>query len=474
MSETSAVAGHSAGQISRMVRERAITASTVVRDSLDRIASRNGEVNAFVEVRERGAMQAARALDERISAGYVPGRLAGVPIAVKESMWEAGIPATNGSRALVGFTPDSTLISLQRLIDEDAIVVGRTNVPEFCYRGNCENELFGRTVNPWDTTKTSGGSSGGAAAAVAAGMVPVALGSDGGGSLRIPASFCGVIGFKPTFGVVPRFPGWPGWYQLNHVGPITAHPADMALVMGIMAGHDPADPSSIPMPDSSTEWSGTSTLEGARVAYSRDFGRIRVDPVVARNFEHGLDLLAARGVQLIEHDPGIPGAIDDWYTLAAADNLASEGHLLDSGLVGADVVEFIEAGRGVTGEDYARARNRQHEYSARWEGFLGSYDFLLTPTMETVAFDAGLSQPQEIAGQPLDGVDEDWCQFVYPFNLSGHPAISVPLPVSDGTLPVGLQIVGRRFSDRPLLRFAAAVHGAFEHSAGPSPRAQTI
>ena len=464
MSEDPALPGRSASQISRMVRERTITASAIIQNSLDRIASRNDEINAFVEIRDQGALQAARELDERISAGYIPGKLAGVPIAVKESMWEAGVPATNGSRALVGFTPDSTLVSLQRLIDEDAIVVGRTNVPEFCYRGNCENELFGRTVNPWDISKTSGGSSGGAAAAVAAGMVPVALGSDGGGSLRIPASFCGVIGFKPTFGVVPRFPGWPGWFQLNHVGPITAGLDDMTLVMGVMAGPDPADPSSLPLPDSSMEWSGISALAGARVAYSRDFGRIRVDPEVAQHFEHGLELLAAQGAHLIEHDPEIPGAIDDWYTLAAADNLASEGHLLSSGLVGEEVVGFIEAGRDVSGLDYASARNRQHEYSARWESFLGSYDFFVTPTMETVAFDAALSQPQEIAGQPLDGVDEDWCQFVYPFNLSGHPAISLPLPVNRGVLPMGLQIVGRRFSDRSLLRFAAAVHSAFEQS----------
>ncbi|WP_353988533.1 amidase [Ruicaihuangia caeni] len=466
---TSADGFTTASDTAERVRSGATSAESVMRAAFERIHRLNPVYNAFVELRETQAMAAARRLDERIAAGESVGRLAGVPVGVKESMWEAGRRATNGSRALADFVPDTTLVTIERLLGADAIVVGRTNVPEFCYRGHCCNDLFGCTRNPWDAGRTPGGSTGGGAAAVAAGMVPVALGSDGGGSLRIPASFCGVIGYKPTFGVVPRAPGWHGWYSLNHVGPITAAIEDAALVMSVIAGPADEDPASVPLPPSLDNWTpGPRALAGTRVAFSEDLGRIRIDPEVRERFRAAVALLQREGVMLEAADPGIPKSVDLWFELASADNLASEGPLLATGLVGSDVADLITAGEAISGADYARARNAQHDYSAAWQRFLSGYDFFITPTMETVAFPVEARQPEEIDGLPLQGKEEDWCQFVYPFNLSGHPAISIPLPVGSDGLPIGVQIVAPRFHDAELLAFARAVVEAFGGVARPS------
>ena len=240
------------------VRDRRRTAAEVVDEALDRIAGANGALNAFCQVRPQAARAAAAAVDARVAAGTDPGPLAGVPLAVKDVIWEAGVEATDGSRSLVGFVPGESATVVRRLVDAGAVVVGRTNVPEFCYRGFCVNDLYGATSNPWDLGRTTGGSSGGSAAAVAAGLVPLAIGTDGGGSIRIPSSFCGVTGIKPTYGVVPREPQWPGWLTLTHLGPIAFTVEDCALMLSVMAGPDGRDPMSLPRLDGDL-------LAGARI-----------------------------------------------------------------------------------------------------------------------------------------------------------------------------------------------------------------
>ena len=455
--------------IARRVRSGERTARSVIEQALHRISATNGAINAFVEVRASEALRQADDLDRRIAAGEPVGRMAGVPVAVKDSLWEAGVAAANGSRALLDFVPSETAEAIERLTGEDGIVIGRTNVPEFCYRGNCANEAFGGTLNPWDTSRTPGGSTGGGAAAVAAGMVPVALGSDGGGSLRIPASFCGLVGYKPTFGLVPRTPGWQGWYGLNHLGPLTANVADAALVMDILSGRADSDPASLSLPLEAPDWNGAQPLTGLRVAYSRDLGYIRTDQDVQEAFDSMLGLLAEHGVELIEDHPHLPDPGDLWYTLASADNVATQGELLATGKVGDGVIDLITAGEGVSGPQYARARIDQHDYSVAWQRFLSRYDFFLTPAMECAAFPAHLDQPDVIGGLPVRGVEEDWCQFVYPFNVSGHPAVSLPAPARSH-LPHGVQAVAGRLRDIELMRFAAAV----ETAVGGFPRAPEL
>jgi Asp-tRNA(Asn)/Glu-tRNA(Gln) amidotransferase A subunit family amidase len=458
-----------AAAIAEDVRAGRRTATEVVGEALDRIAGANGALRAFCEVRSRAARAAAAALDARIAAGRdlepalrpaLP--LAGVPIAVKDVVWEAGVEATDGSRSLLGFVPEEDAIVVQRLRAAGAVVVGRTNAPEFCYRAFCANDLYGVTSNPWHVGRTPGGSSGGAAAAVAAGLVPLAIGTDGGGSIRIPSSFCGVAGFKPTFGVVPREPQWPGWLTLTHLGPIAFTVPDCALMQAVMAGPDQRDPMALPSlqrelgpahPDRDRR-----DLRGLRVAYSEDLGYVRVDEGVRRAFGAAIERFASLGAELVAaHPPPFdPHPVDIWNTLTTTDNLASEGPLLETGRVGADARGLIEPGARVSGVEYVRARNAQWEYACAWGRFMIDYDLLLTPAMECVAFEHGRTGPATIAGEPIGEFYDDFCHFCYPFNLTGQPAISVPMGTAEHGLPVGLQIVGRRFEDDLVLAAGAA------------------
>ena len=444
--------------IAEDVRGGRRTAAEVVEEALDRIAGANGALGAFCEVRPGAARAAAAALDARIASGdgldALP--LAGVPVAVKDVIWEAGIEATDGSRSLLGFVPTEDAIVVQRLVAAGAIVVGRTNAPEFCYRAFSANDLYGATSNPWDLGRTPGGSSGGSAAAVAAGLVPLAIGTDGGGSIRIPASFCGVAGFKPTFGVVPREPQWPGWLTLTHVGPIAFTVQDCALMLSVMAGPDQRDPMSLP--PLYFEARDRADLQSLRVAYSEDLGYVRIDDGVRQQFRIAIERFAALGVELVaaEPVPFQPHPVDVWNTLTTTDNLASEGPLLDTGGVGADARGLIEPGARVSGVEYVKARNAQWEYSSAWGRFMADYDLLLTPAMECVAFEHGRTGPATIAGEPIGDFYDDFCHFCYPFNLTGQPAISVPMGTAEHGLPVGLQIVGRRFEDDLVLAAGAA------------------
>jgi Asp-tRNA(Asn)/Glu-tRNA(Gln) amidotransferase A subunit family amidase len=430
----------------------------VVEEALDRIAGFNGVLNAFCEVRPDAARAAAAGVDARVAAGEDPGPLAGVPLAVKDVIWEAGVEATDGSRALLGFVPETTATAVTRLLGAGAVVVGRTNQPEFCYRGISDNALYGATSNPWDTARVPGGSSGGSASAVAAGLVPLAVGTDGGGSIRIPASFCGIAGIKPTYGLVPREPQWPGWYSLTHLGPLAFTVADCALMLSVMAGPDALDPVSMPPFAAELAAAGREggELRGLRVAYSEDLGYVRVDSGVREAFRHAIERFAALGAELEEAHPGLANPVEIWNVIACVDNLASEGPLLQTGRVADDTRGLIEAGAPYSGVDYARARNEQAAYASAWGSFLTRYDLLLTPAMEIVAFRHGQTGPTVVAGQPIGEFFDDWCHFCYPSNLTGQPAMSVPMGAAEDGLPIGLQIIGPRFGDALVLRAAAA------------------
>jgi Asp-tRNA(Asn)/Glu-tRNA(Gln) amidotransferase A subunit family amidase len=453
-----------AAAIAEDVRGGRRSAVEVIEETLDRIAGANGALNAFCEVRPRAARAAAARVDARIATGEDVGPalpLAGVPVAVKDVIWEAGVEATDGSRSLLGFTPREDAIVVQRLTAAGAIVVGRVNTPEFCYRAFCANDLYGVTSNPWDLGRTPGGSSGGSAAAVAAGLVPLAIGTDGGGSIRIPSSFCGVAGFKATFGVVPREPQWPGWLSLTHVGPIAFTVRDCALMLSVIAGPDQRDPMSLPPlgrdlgPAHPRE---RGDLRGLRVAYSADLGYVPIDDGVRRAFGAAIERFASLGAELVAAEPApfSPNPVDIWNTLTTTDNLASEGPLLTTGRVGADARGLIEPGADVSGLEYVRARNAQWEYASAWGRFMTEYDLLLTPAMECVAFEHGRTGPATIAGNPIGEFYDDFCHFCYPFNLTGQPAISLPMGTAEHGLPAGLQIIGRRFDDDLVLAAGAA------------------
>jgi Asp-tRNA(Asn)/Glu-tRNA(Gln) amidotransferase A subunit family amidase len=432
-----------------------LTAVEAVSLALQAIRTLDGPINAFTVVREDEALSAAAEVDR----GVRRGPLAGVPISVKDHVWLAGWPSTNGSRSLQGFVPDEDCVGVERLVAAGAIVVGKTNNPEFCYRGTTFNEVYGVTRNPRDLSRTTGGSSGGAAASVAAGMVPVAVGTDGGGSIRIPSAFCGVYGIKPTFGLVPKLPGFRGWPTLSVTGPIAASVRDLALALSVMGGPSPRDPLSYPSPGGDLLAAvGEPSWSGLRVAASEDLGFAAVDPDVRASFRAAVEAIRGSGVQVTDAhpEPIDPGPL--WDAIALPEGYASEGPLLDRSpdLVGPDATAIIRAGAAATARDYLDAQEARAALTRAWAEFFTQYDVLLTPTMPVTAFSADRLAPETVDGQPVPETFDAWCALALPANLAGLPAVSVPCgPGRDG-LPVGLQLIGPRWSEADLLRAAAA------------------
>jgi Asp-tRNA(Asn)/Glu-tRNA(Gln) amidotransferase A subunit family amidase len=430
------------------VRARRVSPVELVEQSLGAIEELDPQVNAFTVVLADEARARAREIERE-----PVGPLAGVPIAIKDHIWMRGAPATNGSLALRDFVPDEDCACVARLREAGAVIVGKTNNPEFCYRGITDNAVFGLTRNPWDLGRTPGGSSGGSGAAVAAGMVPFALGTDGGGSIRIPSSFCGVAGLKPTFGRVPKLPGFRGWPTLSVDGPIARSVRDLALTLQVMAGPSAEDDLTWPVPLG--EAPDVTTL---RVAWSEDLGFAPVEPAVRSAFRDAIAALS--DWNLVEaHPPPIPPTAL-WNAIALAEGFASEGPLLAAHAeqMTEGTADLIRAGERVTAAEYLDAQSERSVYTRAWSEFFAVHDLLLLPSMQLPAFPVGMLSPTHIDGQPVDPFFDDWCTFCCPANLTGQPAASVPVP-GDG-LPIGLQIVGRRWEDATVLAAAAAVERA--------------
>jgi Asp-tRNA(Asn)/Glu-tRNA(Gln) amidotransferase A subunit family amidase len=448
---------YDAATIAGLVGCGEMTAVEIVESALGHTEAYDAQLNAFTVVSEQAHEEAAR-VDQRVRRGErLP--LAGVPVAVKDHIWVAGLPATNGSRALAEFVPDADCISVARLRAAGAIVIGKTNNPEFCYRGYTESPVWGLTRNPWDQQRTPGGSSGGSAVAVAAGMVPVALGTDGGGSIRIPAAFCGVLGLKPTFGLVPTRPGFRSWKTLSCLGPITRTAADAALVLAVMAGPHPSDDMSVPGPvlDPGPIAAADPSLRGLRVAVSEDFGFARVDPDVRRAFRIAVDHFAELGCELVEAHPPTADPLPMWWTIAAAEGYASEAPLLDrADLMEPDTVEIIRAGQRISSREYLDAQELRADLTREWGEFMERFDLMLRPGEQVLPFPIGLPAPQMADGAPSDPVFEDWWGMDAVANLTGQPAVVVPAGITTTGLPVAIQIVGRRFEDALVLRAASA------------------
>ena len=441
------------------LRAGTTSAVAVTTAALERVRGLDGDLNAFTVLLEERALSVAVAADALLARGSrLP--LLGVPVSVKDHIWMTGTPATNGSLALRDFVPPEDNVAVARLRAAGAVIVGKTNNPEFCYRGFTDNAVFGPTRNPWDLGRTPGGSSGGAGASVAAGMTPMALGTDGGGSIRIPASFCGVVGHKPTFGLVPKDPGFPGWKTLSVDGPITRSVRDAALMLSVVAGPSPADDLTWPALDPASviaAVSGDLDLEGLRIAWSEDMGGLPVDPAVRVVFRTALTVFEGLGCSLAEAYPSVPHPTELWNTIACAEGFVSEGPYLEAyrDVMTPGTAEIIEAGRGTTAAQYIEAQHAKARYTRVWSEFFESYDVLLTPTMQLTAFPVGLLTPESIDGVPVDPFFDDWCTSCLPANLAGLPATSVPAGLADG-LPVGLQIMGPRWSDALTLKAAAA------------------
>lgn len=441
--------------LAESIGRRDVSAVEVMSRTLDRVDSIDAALNAFTVVTAETALAQAAEVD----AGRRSGPLAGVPISVKDHVWVRGLPATNGSRALAHFVPDESCACVERLVAAGAIIVGKTNNPEFCYRGVTANEVYGTTHNPHDPTRTTGGSSGGAAASVASGMVPLAVGTDGGGSIRIPSAFCGTYGLKPTFGLVPKMPGFRGWPTLSVTGPIAASARDLALALSIMAGRDARDQLSYQRPPSDYPGAVAEPSWGhLRVAVSLDLGFAELDPDVRAAFRTAVDAISDAGAHVVEAHPQPIDPTALWDSIAVPEGYASEGPLVEAHpeLVGADAAAIALAGRDISAREYLDAQHARAEYAQVWERFFNDVDLLLSPTMPVTAFEIGLLAPPTIDGRIVAPSFDAWCSLVLPANLAGLPAATVPIGSGHRDLPIGLQIMGRRWDDATVLRGAAA------------------
>jgi aspartyl-tRNA(Asn)/glutamyl-tRNA(Gln) amidotransferase subunit A len=430
----------------------------VTEASLERIERRDRELNAFCLVDADRALADARASEQRWRAAAPAGALDGVPVAVKDVFLTRGWPTLRGSRAIDPSGPwNDDAPAVASLRRHGAVLPGKTTTPELGWKGVTDSPLEGVTRNPWDPTRTSGGSSGGSAAALSAGMVPLALGTDGGGSIRIPCGFCGLAGIKPTYGRVPAWPASP-YGPVAHAGPMARTVTDTALLLDSMAEQDSRDWAALPPPQGSFLDGLERGVDGLRVAFSPDLGHVRVDPDVAAPVARAAAAFADLGADVEQVDPGFDDprtVFDVVWSAGAARGVADLGDppadVLDPGLA-----EIAAAGRSYTVLDYLAALQARDALAIRMSAFHERWDLLLTPTLPLPAFAAGREVPEGSADRRWPS----WTPFTYPFNLTQQPAASVPCGFTPGGLPVGLQIIGARHADALVLRAARAYEAA--------------
>ena len=451
-----------ATEVAAAIRAKRVSPREVVDAVLDRIDRVNPIVNAFVTIVADQARQAARDAEMAVMRAERLGSLHGVPVSIKDLTPTKGIRTTYGSKAFATNVPAEDALIVQRLRGAGAIVLGKTNTPELGAGGNTKNALFGPTRNPWRLSHTCGGSSGGAAVALAAGMGPLAQGSDTGGSLRTPASFCGVIGFRTSPGVVPAYPSPLLYDPLSVTGPMARTVADTALMLAAVAGPDDRAPISIPVdPAQWLEAVRTREVRGWRIAWSADLGVTPVDPEVVRVAEAAARTYQALGGTVEDAHPDFTGMKQIIHATRASKMAAVHGGLLPKwrAQMFPPLVWNIEHGLTLTAEEWGRAEMARTALWHRVRTFFERYDLLLTPTVACPPFPVEWDYPSEINGQKMDTYI-DWFLLTYAITLTGLPAISVPAGWTADGLPVGLQIVGRRWGEAAVLRAAAALEAA--------------
>ena len=465
-----AIARLSAGEIAAKVKSKAISAVEVAEAALRRMEALEPHIHAFSVPTPDIARAAAAAVDAKVAAGEDPGPLAGAPIGIKDLVATKGIVTAMGSKLYEGWAPEEDDIVVERLKAAGAVILGKTNVPEFGYSGVGHNPLGMTTRNPWNLALTPGGSSAGSGASVASGVSPFAIGSDGGGSVRIPSAHSGLYGMKASMGRVPLYPGcrderYPGvssWESLEHIGPMSRTVADSALMLSVIAaGPDMRDRYSIPGPE--FDWNEAATpgsLKGLRVAYSSDWGYAPVDSEVRRvvgeavkAFEQDL------GCHVEEAHPGWEDPGPHFWTLVAAESDLTGMRKMIAGReadVSPHLVALIQ--KEWTGAEFTDAKTvRKAVVNKMWR-FMRNYDVLLTPTLAVPPFPVHMQGPEMIEGRMVDS--GRWLSFTFPLNLTGQPAASIPAGFTKDGLPVGLQIIGRHLDDAMVLRVSAAFEAA--------------
>lgn len=447
-------------ELAALIRSKRVSPVEVVDAVLARIERVNATLNCFAAVTGEEARDAAVAAEVAVVTGEALGPLHGVPVSIKDLLFTRRVPTTGGSRLFADHVPEEDAVSVERLKGAGAIIIGKTTTPEFGHKAVTESPLFGITRNPWNPALTPGGSSGGAAAAVAAGLGPLGVGTDGGGSIRVPASFCGIYGLKPSFGRVPQAPGFPGWETLSHTGPMTRTVRDAALMLDAIAGPDDRDRYSLPAAGRSFLAACEGDIAGLSVAWSPDLGYARVDPEVADLCATAAERFESFGghVEVVSpswEDPEemfrVTVGAETWG--AWGDRLEADGEKMDRSLRA-----LLKFGATVTSGQLLRAARQRHEFWTEVQRFLARFDLLITPTVAVPPFEVGRPGLNEVNGAPASPLG--WMPFCFPFNLTGQPAATVPVGFTSAGLPVGLQIVGRRHADHTVLAASAAFEAA--------------
>jgi amidase len=464
----------SARDLVAAMQRKEVSAREVVESHLAQIEACNTEVNAVVTLTAEQALDAARRADEKLAAGTSAGPLHGLPVVHKDTHETAGVRTTHGSPVRADHVPEQDELLVERLRAAGTIALGKSNVPEFAAGSHTFNPVFGATRNPYDLSRTAGGSSGGAAAALACGMTPVADGSDMGGSLRNPASFCNVVGLRPSPGRVPTWPAMAGWATMGVQGPMARSVSDAALMLSVLAGPDPRSPIALEEPGSVFDRPLRRDLDGLRVAWSPDLGGLPVEPEVLRVLEAQLEVFAGIGCKVEPASPDLRGAEETFRTLRAWQFAMSLGPVVDRhpDKVKPSVVWNVEVGRGLTGADVARAEVLHTKLFHQMRRFFEQYDVLLAPVSQVLPFDADLEYPTAVAGVPQETY-LDWMRSAYWISATGSPAISVPAGFSDEGLPVGLQVVGPHRNDLRVLQVAYAFEQQTGYALRRPPIAQT-
>ncbi len=463
----------SAGEIAAAVAGRARTAAEVTGALLDRIAALNPVLNAICTLNP-AAMAAAEACDRRLASGAAAGPLEGVPFVVKDNIATAGIRTTFGSRILQHDVPAEDAISVERLKAAGGILLGKTNTPEFAHDVNTTNLIFGTTRNPTDVNVTAGGSSGGTGAAVAAAMAPIGIGTDLGGSIRIPASYNGIVGLRPAPGRVPFYPTDFAWDTLvEHVqGPMCRTVADLGLMASVMAGPDDRDPSSLPAQDLDLVGAakGGAELTGWRVAYAGDLGGLfPLDPEVDRLARAGAAAFAALGCRVEDACFDVADLREIIAGTRAFGMIARYADRFDrhEALMTLPLVNQITAALKVDARAITRAERLRTAYWHRARRFLESYDLIVAPTVGAPPFRLDQAMPSTVGGVAVERYYDVYLAS-YAFSVTGLPIAAVPCGFTETGLPVGIQIVGRRHREDLVLRAAAAYQAARpEHFVAP-------
>ncbi len=465
-----------ATKMAELIRTRRLSPVEVVDHFSDRIDKHNSAINGYVTLLLDQARERAQAAEKSVISGGELGPLHGVPIAIKDLFdFKSGVRSTFGSKPFADFVADSTSTYVQRLEDAGAIILGKTNTPEFGHKGVTDNYLFGPTSTPFDLSRNSGGSSGGSAAAVAAGLATVAQGSDGGGSIRIPASFCGLFGLKASYGRVAaaiRPDAFLSHTPFIHAGPLTRSVADGALMVSVMCGPDPRDP--LCLPDDGTDWTGSTSrpVRGLRIAFSPDLDVFPIDPVVAKVVKEAVTAFENAGAVVEEVTLGLKDShleLASLWTRQIGVLMAEIAETLKA--IGYDIMaappediapqfrRMIEVGRRMSAVEYKLDDVIRTRVYDAIQNVFDSHDLLITPTLAVPpvknASDGNTLGPTEINGEEVEPCI-GWC-LTYPINFTGNPSASVPAGLTPDGLPVGLQIIGRQHDDATVLAASAAL-----------------